>query len=64
MAEASKDILGGLDDGGECHSMGGGGGGIIAGEDNNEDGNKDIDNNWTEYVCFIFFNCYAFAIYI
>jgi hypothetical protein len=65
MAEASKDILCGLDDGGECHSTGRGGvGGSSQGEDNDEDGDKDINDNWTEYVSFIFLNCYAFAIYI
>ncbi len=42
----------------------GGRGGSLRGEDNDEDGNEDIDDNWTEYVSFIFFNFYAFAIYI
>ncbi len=39
-------------------------GGSSGGEDNDEDGDEDIDDNWTEYVSFIFFNCYAFTIYI
>jgi hypothetical protein len=42
----------------------GGMGGSSRGEDNNKNGDEDINDNWTEYVSFIIFNCYAFAIYI
>ncbi len=33
----------------------GGGWGSSRGEDNDKDGDEDIDDNWTEYVSFIFF---------
>ncbi len=49
---ASKDVLGGLDDGGECHFTGGGVGGSLRG--NNKDGHKDVNDDGTEYVSFIF----------